>query len=167
VLTDLVAEGTSVILSSHRMDELAGLCSEVTILKHGRVIFSGPVSKLAAEADDLDYRVRTSDPVTAQRISAGTPGVRLLRGDDPLLINAATPALDELVTRLVRAGVAIRELAPVVAPLEAAFLALTESASGAREHSERRDSPDQHPGVAPDGRAGEIEKHQNEEMAAS
>ena len=35
-------------------------------------------------------------------------------------------ALDELVVRLVGAGVAIRELAPVVSPLEAAFLALTD-----------------------------------------
>jgi ABC-2 type transport system ATP-binding protein len=36
------------------------------------------------------------------------------------------PALDELVVRLVQAGIAVRELAPVVSPLEAAFLALTE-----------------------------------------
>jgi ABC-2 type transport system ATP-binding protein len=35
------------------------------------------------------------------------------------------PALDELVARLVGDGVAVRELAPVIAPLEAAFLALT------------------------------------------
>jgi ABC-2 type transport system ATP-binding protein len=34
-------------------------------------------------------------------------------------------AIDELVTRLVGAGVAVRELRPVVPPLEAAFLALT------------------------------------------
>jgi ABC-2 type transport system ATP-binding protein len=35
------------------------------------------------------------------------------------------PALDELVAGLVTSGVAVRELAPVVSPLEAAFLALT------------------------------------------
>ena len=33
--------------------------------------------------------------------------------------------MDELVARLATAGVAVRELAPLVAPLEAAFLALT------------------------------------------
>ena len=62
VLTGLAADGTSVVLSSHRMDDLAALCSEVTILATGRVVFSGPVSKLAAETDELDYRLRTSDP---------------------------------------------------------------------------------------------------------
>src|SRR6478672_7815267 len=43
VLTSLAAHGTSVVLSSHRMDELAALCTEVTILATGRVVFSGPV----------------------------------------------------------------------------------------------------------------------------
>jgi ABC-2 type transport system ATP-binding protein len=33
-----------------------------------------------------------------------------------------------LVARIVRADIALRELAPVVSPLEAAFLALTENA---------------------------------------
>jgi ABC-2 type transport system ATP-binding protein len=36
--------------------------------------------------------------------------------------------MDDLVDRLVDAGVAVRELAPVVAPLESAFLALTGAA---------------------------------------
>ena len=44
-------------------------------------------------------------------------------------MRAAAPALDDLVARLVGAGVALRELAPVVAPLEAAFLALTAAAN--------------------------------------
>ena len=133
VLTGLAANGTSIVLSSHRMDDLAALCGEVTLLATGRVVFSGPVSKLAAETDELDYRVRTSDPAAARRVAAETPDLRVLPDDEllrrhdaeALLVRAAVPALDDLVMRLVGAGVAVRELAPVVAPLEAAFLALT------------------------------------------
>ncbi len=46
--------------------------------------------------------------------------------------SALVPALDELVVRLVHAGIALRELAPVVSPLEAAFLALTEQQETSR-----------------------------------
>jgi ABC-2 type transport system ATP-binding protein len=38
------------------MDDVEALCSEVTIVATGRVVFSGPLSKLAAENRDLDYR---------------------------------------------------------------------------------------------------------------
>jgi ABC-2 type transport system ATP-binding protein len=119
------------------MDDLAALCSEVTLLATGRVVFSGPVSKLAAETDELDYRLRTSDPTAARRVATETPELRVLPDDDllrrhdaeALLVRAALPALDDLVARLVGAGVAVRELAPVVAPLEAAFLTLTAAAN--------------------------------------
>ncbi|WP_353945933.1 ABC transporter ATP-binding protein [Streptomyces sp. HUAS MG91] len=132
VLTRLAAAGTTVVLSSHRMDDLEALCSEVTILATGRVVFSGPLGELADESRELDYRLRTSDPEAARRVTADTVGITIVRtadgGHDPsvLVVRALVPALDDLVTRLVKAGVALRELAPVVSPLEAAFLALTQ-----------------------------------------
>jgi ABC-2 type transport system ATP-binding protein len=128
VLTRLAADGTSVVLSSHRMDDVEALCAEVTILATGRVVFSGPLAKLAAENRELDYRLLTSDPPAARRLAVDTPGVSVVA--ETLVVRALVPALDELVVRLVQAGIAVRELAPVVSPLEAAFLALTEQEGG-------------------------------------
>ncbi|MGH3348676.1 MAG: ABC transporter ATP-binding protein [Nocardioides sp.] len=133
VLTDLAVAGATVVLSSHRMDDLASLCDEVTLLSAGRVVFSGPVGKLAAESGELDYRLVTSDPEAAHRMARGTPSLRRVadrkgsRQDDDhaLVIRGPEAALDDLVARLVGAGIAIRQLGPVVPPLEAAFLALT------------------------------------------
>ena len=129
VIGDLADEGVAVVLSSHRMDDLASLCAEVTILTTGRVVFSGPIAKLAAESGELEHRVLTSDPVRARAIAATTTGLHLREGgrlsSDALHVRGPVRSLDCLVARLVDAGVAVRELAPVVAPLEAAFLALT------------------------------------------
>jgi ABC-2 type transport system ATP-binding protein len=138
VLGRLAADGTTVVLSSHRMDDLEALCSEVTILATGRVVFSGPLSKLAAENSELDYRLVTSDLEAARRLALDTDGLRVV--DDAgarqlasvLVVRALVTALDELVARLVRAGIAVRELAPVVSPLAAAFLALTEQQEAER-----------------------------------
>jgi ABC-2 type transport system ATP-binding protein len=114
------------------MDDVEELCSEVTILAIGRIVFSGPLSKLAAENRELDYRVITSDAQATLQVIRDAVGIGLVedaggRNDgEVLVVRAAQPAMDDLVVRLVRAGIAIRELAPVVSPLEAAFLALTE-----------------------------------------
>jgi ABC-2 type transport system ATP-binding protein len=136
VLTDLAEAGATIVLSSHRMDDLAALCDEVTLLATGRVVFSGPVAKLAAESAELDYRLRTGDPEQARRLAAGVPELTVVAGrgaDTPdLVVRGPEPALDELVRRLAAAGVPLRELGPVVPPLEAAFLALT----GADHHAE-------------------------------
>jgi ABC-2 type transport system ATP-binding protein len=138
VLSRLAADGTSVVLSSHRMDDLEALCSEVTILATGRVVFSGPLSKLATESRELDYRLVTSDTQAARREALGTAGIHVVdgagarHGAEGLVVSALVPALDELVVRLVHAGIAVRELTPVVSPLEAAFLALTEQQEAGR-----------------------------------
>jgi ABC-2 type transport system ATP-binding protein len=134
VLTRLAADGTAVVISSHRMDDVDALCPEVTIVSRGRVAFSGPVDKLRAESGEVAYRLVTTDSDAAREAAVATPGVHLadghnagLRaGGDALVVRAAAAPLDELVVRLVHAGVAVRELAPVTSPLEAAFLALTE-----------------------------------------
>jgi len=134
VLTRLAADGAAVVLSSHRMDDVAALCSEVTILNTGRVVFSGPVDKLSTESGEIDYRLVTSDSDAARELILTRPGLRLLdesgagsrAAGSALVLRAAVPALDELVVGLVHAGIAVRELGPVISPLEAAFLALTE-----------------------------------------
>jgi ABC-2 type transport system ATP-binding protein len=132
VLTQLAANGTTVVLSSHRMDDVEELCSEVTLLATGRVVFSGPLGKLADTSRELDYRLLTSDQQAARLVAADTGGVQVVddtgaRQDrEVFVVRALVSALDELVPRLVHAGIAVRELTPVVSPLESAFLALTE-----------------------------------------
>jgi ABC-2 type transport system ATP-binding protein len=140
VLHRLADDGATVVLSSHRMDDIEALCTEVTIVATGRVVFTGPLGKLPAENRELDYRLRTSDPDAARELAAGTSGMQIVEGsegvarDDTevLVVRTLVPALDELVARLVQAGVAVRELAPVVPPLEAAFLTLTERQESSR-----------------------------------
>ncbi|MFI6829915.1 ABC transporter ATP-binding protein [Kribbella sp. NPDC050241] len=130
VLNRLAAEGTTVVLSSHRMDDVEALCSEVTILNTGRIVFTGPLSKLAAENGELDYRLVTSDAEAARKVAGDTDGITVDEAvspnDDLFVVRGLVQALDDLVVRLVHAGIAVREFAPVVSPLEAAFLALTE-----------------------------------------
>jgi ABC-2 type transport system ATP-binding protein len=138
VLTRLAADGATVVLSSHRMDDVEALCSEVTIVATGRVVFTGPLGKLADANRELDYRLVTSDQEAARRVAAGTAGIEVIdhagAPSDPevLVVRALVPALDELVPRLIHSGIALRELAPVVSPLETAFLALTEQPEPSR-----------------------------------
>ena len=132
VLTQLAADGATVVVSSHRMDDLEALCSEVTILMTGRAVFSGPLGKLAAEQEELDYRLLTSDLDITRRVAADTGGIQVIDGAGTaehrggLVVRATVATLDELVPRLVREGISVRELTPVVSALESAFLALTE-----------------------------------------
>ena len=141
VISSLAAAGATVVISSHRMDDLAAMCAEVTLLSTGRVVFSGPLAKLAAESGELDHRVLTTDRARARLVASGIDGITVVPDDATgphdgdaaleahLVVRGSVLAMDRLVPDLVRAGVAVRELAPVIPPLEAAFLALTEDSA--------------------------------------
>ena len=133
ILTRLAADGATVVVSSHNMGDLATLCDEVTILSAGQVVFSGPVAELASRAEWLEHRLVTSDAQAARRLALEVRGVWVAAEGGThrpppgeLVVGGSVAMMDELVARLVRGGIAIRELTPVTPPLEAAFLALTE-----------------------------------------
>jgi ABC-2 type transport system ATP-binding protein len=97
------------------------------------MVFSGPPQKLCVEGGLLDYRILTTDVERARAIAGATPGLHVvnaretlgLADTESLVLRGHESAVDALVVALVGAGVAIRELAPTIPPLEAAFLALT------------------------------------------
>ena len=85
-LSRLAADGTAMVLSSHRMDDLEALCDHVTILATGRVVFSGPLGKLADRgvlfADPGDGAAPGLQRSGDGRAAAGWCGVMAQEGVD-------------------------------------------------------------------------------------
>src|SRR5262245_25196433 len=131
----LAHEGTAVVLSSHDMAEVESLCDAVTIINHGRVVFSGAVAELKKCAPAAVHVLHTSDDDAALTVASGRPGVKVSSaGDGGLEITAEIDALDAFVIALGQAGVAVRALVRRVRSLESLFLELTAHAA-AREES--------------------------------
>jgi ABC-2 type transport system ATP-binding protein len=56
---ELVAEGRTVFLSSHLLNEVQNVCSEVAMIDRGRLIAQGPLSEVIGEAESLEQRFLT------------------------------------------------------------------------------------------------------------
>ena len=126
VVRSLAAEGVAVVMSSHDMGAVSDICSSVTILAAGRVVWDGSIERLRAEAPAAEYRLETSDDARALAHSASHPGVRVRDGGTSgLIVSADRDALDGFVLALAGDGIAVRRLAEVASSVEAMFLALT------------------------------------------
>jgi ABC-2 type transport system ATP-binding protein len=125
---ELAAEGTAIVFSSHDLVEVEELCSTVTILRQGQVVFDGTVAALRALAGETAYAMSTSDATAALAIAARIEGVRVTRSAievDGLDVTGARGAMDAYVVALGQAGVAVRSLQPRERSLETMFLQLT------------------------------------------
>jgi ABC-2 type transport system ATP-binding protein len=130
LLRKLAAEGRTVLLSSHNMTELDGVCDSITVMRDGRSVWQGSMERLRSEAPAPAHRMWTSDDARAAGVSGSTDGVSVAADPEGwLTVNADRDALDAYVVALGRSGVAVRRLELMMTPLESMFFALT----GARE----------------------------------
>lgn len=126
VLGRLAAEGVAVLLSSHDMDAVADVCTTITVLLSGGVVWDGTMDRLRAEAPAAEYRLETSDDARALAQSSSYPAVRAREDKEGgVLVAAEREALDGFVLALAAEGIAVRRLAEVASSVEAMFLALT------------------------------------------
>ncbi|GAA3916092.1 ATP-binding cassette domain-containing protein [Actinoplanes auranticolor] len=137
-IRELVADGTTVLLTTQYLDEADHLADDIAVIDHGRVIATGPPEELKATIGDrLD--VTLADPaalgsaVTVLSSLAGTEPTTA----DSVRLSVPLPGsgfrLAEIVRELDRAGVAAADVSLRRPTLDEVFLRLT-GPSDQKEH---------------------------------
>jgi len=128
IVQSLRAEGKSIVLTTHYMEEAEILCDRLAIMDHGRILASGTVSELV----DSRFRERSVrfEQVTGlddERL-AGLPGVTQVKQEngEVVLFTRDVPAtIGSVLAATERLGAEPRNLAVRRATLEDLFLDLT------------------------------------------
>ncbi len=130
MIASLAAEGRTVVLSSHLLDEVQRTCDAVAIVDHGRVIRQGSIDELIRGAGAAVVQVDCDEPTRAVQLidQAGIAAGTALT-DTGLTVTLPTGASREVVAdlnrRLVRAEIDVYGLREVQASLEDWFLSVT------------------------------------------
>ncbi|WP_406392928.1 ABC transporter ATP-binding protein [Streptomyces sp. NBC_00887] len=126
LIRELAAEGTTVFLSSHLLDEIEQVCTHAAVMARGRLLTQGPVAELAAGTSGR-LSVTTPDPGAAARILREHGAKGLLSDGDRVTADAPPGEVElaDLNAALVRGGVRVRSFGVERASLEDAFVALT------------------------------------------
>ncbi|MFI1969438.1 multidrug ABC transporter ATP-binding protein [Streptomyces cinnamoneus] len=123
----LAAEGTTVFLSSHLLDEIEQVCTHAAVMSRGRLLAQGTVAALASSARSR-LAVTTADTTDAVRVLKEHGVNDLQVTEDRVTGELPTGApvdLAALNAALVGAGVRVRAFGAERASLEDAFVALT------------------------------------------
>jgi len=122
--------GLTILLSSHLLTEVEQVCTQIAVLKAGRLVFEGSV------ADATRYqgwvRLRTDDFAAAVTVLERLKLISGHRGADTIRLTEGTAA-DEVVRALVQEGRAVHEISPQEQTLEDFYLAVT----GGGQHQNR------------------------------
>ncbi len=127
----LVAEGTTVLLSTQYLDEADQLADRIAIIDRGKVIAEGTSSQLKARVGSGALHVRVRHPEqrpAAERLLESALGVDVHPESDQAALSARAPDPDQVAAalgELSRAGIDVTEFAFGQPSLDEVFLALT------------------------------------------
>jgi ABC-2 type transport system ATP-binding protein len=132
----LVADGTTVLLTTQYLDEADRLASEIAVIDHGRVIAGGTPDELKDRVGGerleitLDQASRAADAIGALDAMADEPPSA--EGEIvTVCVRRRSGAIVEAVRRLEQAGVGVEDIAMRRPTLDDVFLSLTGHAAEA------------------------------------
>jgi oleandomycin transport system ATP-binding protein len=130
VVRGLVADGSTVLLTTQYLEEADALADEITVIDHGHVIANDTPDGLKRVVGGQTLAVRPADPERLLDAAAILGELAGARPDSPARGTVSVPvAGDELlpdaVARLAAAGIAVTELSLHLPSLDEVFFTLT------------------------------------------
>ena len=131
LLRDLNAQGQTIMLTTHYMEEADKLCDRVAIMDHGRILALDTPGELkrSVGADTIVTVKSDGDPQTlADALERGVEGVtrtRTVPGGVELHIKGADRLVPRVVEAAEAAGFALADLSVAEPTLETVFIGLT------------------------------------------
>jgi ABC-2 type transport system ATP-binding protein len=127
----IVAQGTTVMLTTQYLDEADQLADRIAVIDHGKVIAEGTSGELKASAGTGSLHVRVLDPQQrhdAELVLSKVLDVPIRLESDPAALSARVSDPERVasaLTELSRASVAVTDFSLGQASLDEVFLALT------------------------------------------
>jgi ABC-2 type transport system ATP-binding protein len=130
LIRSFVAEGRTVVLSSHLLDEVEKTVDALAIVDQGRIVVQGSIDELTRSGPPT-LVVGSADNARAGALLTRQPSVTGVAAEDGVLRVsldsrvAANDAIADINRRLVEAGIPVYRLEPEHASLERRFLEIT------------------------------------------
>ncbi|MGP3959837.1 ATP-binding cassette domain-containing protein [Nonomuraea sp. 3N208] len=131
LVRSLVADGTTVLLTTQYLDEADQLAHNIAVIDHGTVIETGTPAQLKAKVGGQTLDVRPMDPTQLDTVATVVADVTGAAPDSDRVDGLVSvpvegvQALTAVAARLERDGIAVAELGVRLANLDEVFLALT------------------------------------------
>ncbi|MGE0828194.1 MAG: ABC transporter ATP-binding protein [Hyphomonadaceae bacterium] len=121
----LHAEGVTIVLTTHYLEEAQELCDTIAIINHGELIACEPTARLVGRLDVKTLVVRPQGETAPPK---GFDDLKpALRRDGAIALHYRTSehSVEEILDRVRAAGIAIKDLSIEEPDLEDVFVALT------------------------------------------
>lgn len=123
---ELHANGTTIILTTHYLEEAEELCDEIAIISHGEVLAQEPTPQLLARLDQRLLKITPKEALTSIPNSLADLNAKLSEdGDLNITFHSSETGIGRLLEQVREAGIGVADLSTEQPNLEDVFVAMT------------------------------------------
>ena len=123
-LRDLNREGTTIILTTHYLEEAELLCTDMAIINKGMIVKQGPIKSLLASMEDESVTIDLDRPF--EHIAELSPYTPLIQNETVDITISREHTLDAALKSIHKAGYVIKNIRPKSGRLEEFFIRNTQ-----------------------------------------
>ena len=122
---ELNKNGTTILLTTHYLEEAEELCDEIAIINHGNVIARDKTKNLMKGVDSKEITLSLCEPIS--ELPASLQGLEAHVKKGKLVVNykPSEAHIDDIIKRVHEAGFSIRDLSTHEVDLEELFVKMT------------------------------------------
>ena len=129
-LRKLQNQGTTILLTTHYLEEAEELCDQIAIINHGRLVTSQKTTDLLRSLDSKELMISVDKYL--EKIPATLNGFNVILSEDGKLIfrvQSTSAPIEKIIEAITNAGCQITDLSTKESDLEEVFLLMTNSQS--------------------------------------
>lgn len=130
IIREVASAGTTVLYTTHYMEEAEELCARIAIMDTGKILSTGSVEELSRQAGEGEIlRLEGEfDEQDLHEFISTRPGLKLLRsekGKAVFSIDPEGPGLTDILSEILQSAIKISDLSIQRPSLQSVFIALT------------------------------------------
>lgn len=122
---ELNANGTTVLLTTHYLEEAEALCDHIAVINHGELIANDRKEKLLQTFDSKDLVITACEPLENVPPSLQSLSAKIDAGRLVITYAPSKESIQHILNQVAAAGITVRDLSTREADLEDIFLHLT------------------------------------------
>ena len=130
IIKDIAANGTTILLASHLLDEVEKVCTHVVVIREGLKLYSGSVDEMTASHGLFELKVE-SDTAKLLEVLSKFKGISAIKEEENTIIATLSKPISasEINNYLFKNNVVLSHLVKRKPSLEQQFLTLTNNKS--------------------------------------
>jgi ABC-2 type transport system ATP-binding protein len=127
VIKHIAAQGTTILLASHLLDEVEKVCSHVVILRNGKKLYDGRVDEMNTSYGYIELKVKSVDEQKLMESLKSFHGIENVKQEDSTIIATLSQDIEASTINkfLFEKGIVVSHLHKRKPTLEQKFLDLT------------------------------------------